>query len=165
MVSVKNNEEFSIGDLYAMQRANGDWFALDDHGRFRVPLFHSSHDAMMARLRNFGMLLFKPVKLDASLLKQIVPTGGAAEVDFWLVNDPLINLNRGRLVQPAQLAVLMGSRIKPKPVSGTATSVETSSLSMPPHSNRNATAAWEDRNVGELLAKSATRTKMVASKV
>ncbi len=31
---------------------------------------------------------------------------GAAEVDFWLVNDPLINLNRGRLVKPAQLASL-----------------------------------------------------------
>ncbi len=24
-----------------MQRANGDVFALDDHGRFRVPLFNS----------------------------------------------------------------------------------------------------------------------------
>jgi hypothetical protein len=36
------------------------------------------------------------------LLKQLVPAGGAAEVDFWLVSDPLINLNRGRLVQPEQ---------------------------------------------------------------
>jgi hypothetical protein len=52
------------------------------------------------------MLLFKPVPLDAGLLKQLVPVGGAAEVDFWLVNDPLINLNRGRLVQPEQLALL-----------------------------------------------------------
>ena len=47
-----------VGDLYAMRRANGDWFALEDHGRMSVPLSHSSHDALMARLRNFGMLLF-----------------------------------------------------------------------------------------------------------
>ncbi len=143
MVS-KKNERLLMSDLYAMQRANGDVFALEDHGRFRVPLFHSSHDAMMARLRNFGMLLFKPVKLDASLLKQIVPTGGAAEVDFWLVNDPLINLNRGRLVQPAQLALLVGNRIKLKSVPGNATTDKTASLSTAPHSNSNATAASED---------------------
>ena len=93
-----------MSDIYVMQRANGDVFALDDHGRFRVPLFNSSSDAFQARLRNFEMLLFKPVQLDAGLLKQLVPVGGAGEVDFWLVNDPLINLNRGRLIEPAQLA-------------------------------------------------------------
>jgi hypothetical protein len=30
-------------DLYAVRRANGDWFALEDEGRLRVPVFHSSH--------------------------------------------------------------------------------------------------------------------------
>ena len=116
-----------MSDIYVMQRANGDVFALDDHGRFRVPLFNSSSDAFLARLRNFGMLLFKPVKLNGALLKELVPVSGAAEVDFWLVSDPLINLNRGRLVQPEQLALL-----------------ETPSLSISPHSDSNATAAWED---------------------
>ena len=103
MNDVKDNEKPLTNDLYAMQRANGDVFAMDYHGRFRVPLFHSQSDALLARLRNFGMLLFKPVKLDASLLKQIVPSGGAAELDFWLVNDPSISLNRGRLIPTAQL--------------------------------------------------------------
>lgn len=133
-----------MSDIYVMQRANGDVFSLDDHGRFRVPLFKSSNDAILARLRNFGMLLFKPVQLDAGLLKQLVPVGGAAEVDFWLVSDPLINLNRGRLVQPEQLALLMGNRVKLKAVPGYATSDETPSLTMSPHSDNNATAAWED---------------------
>ena len=133
-----------MSDIYVMQRANGDVFSLDNHGRFRVPLFNSSSDAFLARSRNSEMLVFKPVQLDAGLLKQLVPVGGAAEVEFWLVNDPLINLNRGRLVQPAQLAVLMGSRTKLKPVSGNATSDETPSLSTPAHSNSDATAAWED---------------------
>ena len=75
-----------MSGIYVMQRANGDVFALDDHGRFRVPLFNSTSDAFQARSRNFGMLLFKPVQLDADLLKQL---GGVAEVDFWLVNHPL----------------------------------------------------------------------------
>ena len=132
-----------MSDIYVMQRANGDVFALDDHGRFRVPLFNSSNDAILSRLRNFGMLLFKPVQLDAGLLKQLVPVGGAAEVDFWLVSDPLINLNRGRLVQPEQLALRMGNRVKLETVPGYATSDETPSLSMSPQSS-NATAAWED---------------------
>ncbi|HEY6243204.1 MAG TPA: hypothetical protein VIX17_04625 [Pyrinomonadaceae bacterium] len=132
-----------MSDIYVMQRANGDVVALDDHRRFRVPLFNSSSDAFLARSRNFGMLLFKPVQLDAGLLKQLVPLGGAAEVDFWLVSDPLINLNRGRLVQPAQLASLMESRIKLKTVSGNATSDGTPSLTLPP-SGSNATAVWED---------------------
>ena len=133
-----------MSDIYVMQRANGDVFALDDHGRFRVPLFNSSSDAFLARLRNFGMLLFKPVPLNAALLKELVPVSGAAEVDFWLVSDPLINLNRGRLVQPEQLALLMRNRVKPKTVSSDATSDETPSLNMSPHSDSNATAAWED---------------------
>ena len=46
--------------------------------------------------------------LVACLPQQLVPVGGAGEVDFWLVNDPSINLNRGRRVEPAQLASLMG---------------------------------------------------------
>jgi len=87
-----------------MQRANGDWFALEDHGRFRVPLFHTSHDALMARLRNFGMLLFKPVALDARLLKEIKPADNGNEVDLLIVNDPFVNLNRGTPVQQAQIA-------------------------------------------------------------
>jgi hypothetical protein len=117
-----------MSGIYVMQRANGDVFALDDHGRFRVPLFNSSSDAILARLRNSEMLVFKPVQLDAGLLKQLVPVGGAAEVDFWLVNDPLINLNRGQLVQPEQLAVLMENRVKLKTVPGYANNDETPSL-------------------------------------
>ena len=142
-----------MSDIFVMQRANGDVFALDDHGRFRVPLFNSSSDAFLARSRNFGMLLFKPVQLDATLLKQLVSEGGAAELDFWLVSDPSINLKRGRLVQPAQLASLMGSSIKVKTISGNATSDETPSLSIPPRSNSDATAAWEDE--GGLYSKCA----------
>lgn len=143
MVATKENEKLLMS-LYAMQRANGDVFALDDRGRFRVPVFHSSHDAITARLRNFGMLLFKPVALDARLLKEIAPVGGAAEVEFWLVDDPLIHLNRGRLLPPRQLALLAGNGIKQTAGPRDPTTDEIASSTASAFNKTNATAAWED---------------------
>ena len=90
-----------------MQRANGDVFALDHHGRFCVPLFHSSRDAMTARLRNGEMLLFKPVALDTRLLRELAPKGGQNNVDLLLVKDPLRSLKRGCLVEHAELVLLV----------------------------------------------------------
>ena len=90
-----------------MQRANGDVFALDDHGRFCVPLFHSTRDAMTARLRNGDMLTFKPVALDARLLRELAPEGGQNNVDLLLVKDPLRSLKHGSLVEHAELVLLV----------------------------------------------------------
>ena len=112
-----------MSDIFAMQRANGDWFALDHHGRLRVPLFHSIHDAMMARLRNFGLLLFKPVAVDALFLKKLVPLTGEDEVDFCMVDNPFTSLERGCTVGRTQLALL---------------------LDPPDKSGRQATETWED---------------------
>jgi len=95
-------------DVYAMRRANGDWFALEDQGRLRVPVFHSAHDALMARLRTIEMLLFSPIALDAKILNEIV--GGGA-VDFSMINDPFASLSRGLRLPQSQLASLItGSR-------------------------------------------------------
>ena len=96
-----------MSSLYAMRRANGDWFALDDRGRFRVPLFSSQRGGMMARVKHWGMQLFKPVALDARSLAELVPADAAGETDFWLVDDPFTDLNRGRLIERAQLALLV----------------------------------------------------------
>jgi hypothetical protein len=96
-----------MSGLYAMQRANGDWFALDDGGRFRVPLFSSRQGGLMARVNHWGMRLFKPVPLDVRALGELVPADGAAETDFWLVEDPFTNLSRGRLIDRAQLSQLV----------------------------------------------------------
>jgi len=93
--------------LFAMQRANGDWFALDDRGRFRVPVFSSQQGGLMARVSNWGMRLFKPVALDGRALGELVPAEGAGDTDFWLVDDPFTSLNRGRLIDRAQLSLLV----------------------------------------------------------
>ena len=96
-----------MSSLFAMRRANGDWFALNDRGRFRVPVFSSQWGGMLARVSHWGMRLFKPVALDVRALEEMVPAGGGGETDFWLVDDPFTNLNRGRLIDRTQLSMLV----------------------------------------------------------
>ncbi len=96
-----------MNSMYAMQRANGDWFAFDDHGRLRVPVFRSRSEARQAHARNWGMLLFEPMVLDKGALKDLSQTGAQGVASFWLVDNPSINLNRGRPLEHAQLVLLM----------------------------------------------------------
>ena len=89
-----------------MQRANGDWFALDDDGRFRVPVFHSAGEAMIARSRDSGMECFKPVALDEAAYADLTTTD-EGKACFWLIGDPSRSLNRGRALDHAQLALTL----------------------------------------------------------
>ena len=113
-VNVRASKTARLGDegaemdsLFAMRRANGDWFALDDRGRFRVPVFSSQSDGMLARVSHWGMLLFKPVALDGRALEELVPAGGVGDTDFWLVDNPFTSLNRGRSLDRGQLSLLV----------------------------------------------------------
>ena len=90
-----------------MRRANGDWFALDDRGGFRVPVFSNQWDGMLARVSNWVMQLFKPVALDGRALGELMPADGVSETDFWLVDEPFTSLTRGRLIDRAQLSLLV----------------------------------------------------------
>jgi hypothetical protein len=89
--------------LFAMRRANGDWFSIDDGGAFRVPLFQSSGDALLARTQETGMECFRPVLLDALAFENLTTTD-EGKACFWLVADPLRKLNRGRAFDRQQLA-------------------------------------------------------------
>lgn len=109
-----------MSNIFAMRRANGDWFALENQARLLVPLFHSSHDALMARLRNVGMLVFQPVALDARLLNEIISVNGGPPATFCIVKDPFASLSLGWPIEPAQLAVLIGIR-EPLPRAGNGT--------------------------------------------
>jgi len=95
-----------MSNLYAMQRANGDWFALEDYGRLRVPVFRSTSEAMQARWCNSEMLLFKPVVLDERALNDLAPTKTEGNAGYWLVSNPSINLKRGRPLEHKQLVLL-----------------------------------------------------------
>jgi len=93
-----------MDSMYAMRRGNGDRFVFDDHGRLRVPVFRSSRDAMSARTRNAGMLLFKPVALDERAVTDIAPANDNSAVYFWLADNASTSVNRGHLIEHTQLA-------------------------------------------------------------
>lgn len=94
-----------MSDIYAMRRANGDWFAFEVGGRLRVPVFNSPEDARISRVRNFGMLLFKAVALDANFLQEISRVGVGGEMDFCIIKDPHASLKRAKVIEHAQLAM------------------------------------------------------------
>lgn len=96
-----------MSSMYAMQRANGDWFAFEENGHLRVPVFGSSGEAMQARACDWGMLLFKPVIFDERALKEIAPTGSESKVCFWLADGSSTKLSHGHLIDNARLALLM----------------------------------------------------------
>ena len=96
-----------MGDIYAMRRANGDWFAHEVNGRLHLPLFHTVHDALISRLHNFGMLLFQPVAFNAPMLEQLDSKSGGDNVDFCMIENPFVSLKRGHLLARAQLASLI----------------------------------------------------------
>ena len=97
-----------MSDIYALQRANGDVFALDHNGGFCVPLFHSRSDAMIARSRNTDMLLFKPTVLDDRLLREIAAEE-QSDVALMLVKDPLRSPKNGRLLEHAELVRMVAN--------------------------------------------------------
>ena len=130
-----------MSDIFAMQRANGDWFALDHSGRLRVPIFHSIHDAMMARLRNFGLLLFQPVVVDALFLKEIVPLPGEDEVDFCMIDDPFASLIRGATLGRRELALLI---VPDENIASNGNMFHASDPGALRQSDRQATETWQD---------------------
>jgi hypothetical protein len=92
--------------FYAMRRANGDWFAVDDNGHIRMPIFKSSGDAMIARSRDNGMECFRPVAFDVCALEQLRKTDGDS-ASFLIVANPSRNLKYGLRATFTELATLI----------------------------------------------------------
>jgi len=80
-----------------------------------VPLFRSSQDAIMARLRNSGMLLFVPVALNKQTLDEMVST----PTEFCMINDPHNALSRGSRVTLEELLQVMITPIESTALSST----------------------------------------------
>lgn len=92
-------------NLIAMRRANGDWYALDDKGRSRVPVFVSERDAMLARTQDSGMECFRPVVLDEAAFQNLTTTDQGSAC-YWLIEDPLRRLSLGRPLDSNELTAL-----------------------------------------------------------
>lgn len=104
-----------MSSLYAMRRANGDWFTMDTGGRLHVPVFRSRVAAVQSHWRNSGMMLFKPTALGEQALKDLAPAAGASGFDFWLVEDPSADPRRGQPLNHAQLTLLVREPIELQP--------------------------------------------------
>jgi hypothetical protein len=91
-----------MNTIYAMRRANGDWFALKKHDGLRVPVFYDEAEAIRARTFNVEMLVFKPTALDGGALNDLV---GDSEkpLHFWLVEFGCPTLRRGQALTHSQL--------------------------------------------------------------
>ncbi len=96
-----------MSSMYGMQRANGDWFALEEKLSFRVPLFSSHSEAMRVRAFNVEMLVFKPALIDERALKDMAQIEGERPVYFWLVDEASTNMKRGARLQHEQLALIL----------------------------------------------------------
>ena len=93
-------------NFYAMQRANGDWFAVDDDGDLRMPIFKSSGEAMIARSRDSGMECFRPVVFDGEALAKLATTEGDTAC-FFIVADPSRKFKHALRLGSTELAALM----------------------------------------------------------
>ena len=102
-----------MSELFGMQRANGDWFALSNNGDLRMTVFLSVAEAMRARSRNSEMECFRPVALDKRALDALTATDGDT-VCFSLVSHPSRKLKHGRPIDLAELKSLSASRKQSK---------------------------------------------------
>jgi hypothetical protein len=93
--------------LYAMRRVGGGWYAVETHAGLHVPVFRSRGDATRARIRNWRMLFCKAVRLDERAVRDLVTRVGETRMDFWLVDDPAVKLERARSMDHGQLARLI----------------------------------------------------------
>ncbi len=100
-----------MGDLYAMQRANGDWFAFDDHGLFRMPIFHSPSAAMISRSRHSELECFRPKAFDQRVLEDLRTSEGKVP-SFWIIDDPSLDLKRSRRMDFDQFTEFMRVQTK-----------------------------------------------------
>ena len=94
-----------MSELFGMQRANGDWFALSSNGNLHMTVFLSAAEAMRARSRNTEMECFRPVALDKSALDALTADEGDT-VCFCLVSDSSRKLKRARPIDLAELTSL-----------------------------------------------------------
>ncbi len=93
--------------LYGMQRANGDWFAIKEPLRFRVPLFSSVDAAKSVRAFNVELLVFSAALFDDRALKQIGHLEEDRKVYFWLVDESSRNMRHGVALDRGQVELLL----------------------------------------------------------
>jgi hypothetical protein len=93
--------------LFGMQRANGDWFAIKEPSRFRVPLFTSVDEARATRAFNVDLLVCRAVLFDERALKQVAELETNRTFYFWLVDEYSRNMRRGVALERDQVELML----------------------------------------------------------
>jgi len=99
--------------LYGMQRANGDWFAIREPSRFRVPLFSNVDEAKAARAFNVELLVFSAALFDQRALKQVGQLEQDRAVYFWLVDESSRNMRRGVALERDEVELMLNETAVP----------------------------------------------------
>ncbi|MCI0486836.1 MAG: hypothetical protein L0229_09575 [Blastocatellia bacterium] len=90
-----------MSELFVMRRANGDLFAEQMHGRVRIPVWPSAEAVARYKARNPELMIFWPVRLDRSLMKQIkAGFGKEGRTELFLLSEdaPDAHLDDGKPV-------------------------------------------------------------------
>src|SRR5690242_3270347 len=90
-----------------MQRANGDWFALQRADGLCVPLFSSASEARQARAFNVELLVFTSVVVDERAFKDLAQSVDNPRAYFWLVEKGSTSMRRGMILTTAQVSLLV----------------------------------------------------------
>ncbi len=98
-------------DLFGMQSANGDWFAIREPTRLRVPLFSSVAEARATRAFNVDLLVCTAALFDERALKQVAELGEDRGVYFWLVEQYSRNMRRGTALEREEVQRMLNEDI------------------------------------------------------
>ncbi len=92
--------------MYAMQRANGEWFTTQIEGRDCLPVFRSFSAAQRVHARVADLMVFLAQPLDSATMAQVSKAKG--QIGYWLVDefDPTAELTPGRWLSAEELVVI-----------------------------------------------------------
>ena len=88
-----------MDELFVMRRANGDLFAEQIDGHVRIHVWSSAESVARYKTRNPELMIFWPVRLNRSLMKQIkAGFGKEGTVEFFLLSEdaPDAHLDDGK---------------------------------------------------------------------
>lgn len=92
--------------MYAMQRANGEWFTTEIEGRLCLPVFRNFTAAQRVHARIADLMVYLPQPLDSVTLETLKRSRN--DIGFWLVDefDPNAELTPGHWLTESELVVI-----------------------------------------------------------
>ena len=77
-----------MDELFVMRRANGDLFAEKVDDKLRIPIWSSAEDVARYKAHNPELIIFWPIRLNRSLMKQIKADFGREGIlEFFLLSE------------------------------------------------------------------------------